>query len=112
MWKNTFLNICNKHVPLIKARLKARKNPWVTLDIVKMMYERDHLHTKAIKYDDPVLMNNYRKFRNRITSEIEKKKVEHFSNMNDECKHNPRKIWEELKSVLPDKINFKQSQRT
>ena len=107
MWKNVFLEICNKHAPLIKARLKARKNPWITPDIVKMMYERDHLHAKAIKYDDPILMNNYRKLRNRITSEIEKKKFEHFSDMNNECKHNPRKIWEELKSVLPDKINFK-----
>ena len=78
MWKSTFLEICNKHVPLIKARLKARKNQWITPDIVKMMYERDHLHAKAIKYGDPILMNNYRKLRNRITSEIEKKKYEHF----------------------------------
>ena len=79
MWKNVFLEICNKHAPLIKARLKARKNPWITPDIVKMMYERDHLHAKAIKYDDPILMNNYRKLRNRITSEIEKKKFAYSS---------------------------------
>ena len=107
MWKNKFLDICNKHVPLIKVRLKTRKNPWITPDIVKMMYERDHLHARAVKYGDPILMDSYRKLRNRITSEIEKKKFEHFSNMNNVCKRNPRKIWEELKSVLPDKINFK-----
>ena len=75
------------------------------------MYERDHLHAKAIKYGDPILMNNYRKLRNRITSEIEKKQFEHFSKMNNECKPNPQKIWEELKSVLPDKINFKSIQK-
>ena len=43
------------------------------------MYERGHLHAKAIKYDDPILMNNYRKLRNMITSEIEKKNIEHWS---------------------------------
>ena len=106
MWNNAFLEICNEHVPLIKARLKARKNPWITPDIVKMMYGRDHLYAKVIGYDYLILMNSYKKLCNRITSEIEKKKVEHFSNMHNKCKRNPRKIWKELKSVLPDKIDF------
>ena len=40
---------------------------------------KGHLHAKAIKYDDPILMNNYRKLRNMITSEIEKKNIEHWT---------------------------------
>ena len=37
-WKLKFYEICNKNAPIKVARLKKRSNPWITLDVVKLMY--------------------------------------------------------------------------
>ena len=48
-WKNVFLSLSNKHVPIKTAWLKVRSNPWMTSDIVKLMYKRDKVHEMAVK---------------------------------------------------------------
>ena len=63
-WKNAFLSLSNKHAPIKTARLKVRSNPWMTSDIVKLMYKRDKIHELAVKRKDNSLMNEYRKLRN------------------------------------------------
>ena len=42
-----FLQICNKHVPLRKKRVRKQTSPWLTTSIVKMMHERDYIKKKA-----------------------------------------------------------------
>ena len=47
IWKKEVLRISDKHAPIKIMRLKDRRNPWVTKDIVKLMYARDRLDDKA-----------------------------------------------------------------
>ena len=47
-WKQQFTETCNNHAPFVEKRLKARKCPWITPDIVKLMYRRDSIHGKAV----------------------------------------------------------------
>ena len=46
-WKLTYTDICDKRAPMNSLRQKERSNPWMTHDIIKLMYERDHVHAKA-----------------------------------------------------------------
>ena len=69
-WKSKVLDVSNKHAPLRKCRLKNRRNPWITAEIVKLMYERDYTHEKAIKDNCPVIFDEYRRLPSRkITSD-------------------------------------------
>ena len=52
LWKKSFSNICNSHAPLQIMRVKNRHNPWITPDIIKLMYERDYVHKNACKYNN------------------------------------------------------------
>ena len=37
-------------------RQKKRSNLWMTHDIIKLMYERDHIHAKATQSNDSKLL--------------------------------------------------------
>ena len=52
-WKLAYTEICDKHPPAKSLRLKKRSNPWITHDIIKLMYQRDIVHAKAVQKNDP-----------------------------------------------------------
>ena len=43
LWKESFENVCNKHAPLRKVRVQIRFHPWITPELLNLMYERDNL---------------------------------------------------------------------
>ena len=47
-WKEEFLKICDHHAPMVEKRLRNRSSPWITPQIIKMMYQRDYMHRKAV----------------------------------------------------------------
>ena len=105
-WKSAFLCVSDKHAPIKTSRLKVRSNPWMTSDIVKLMYKRDKIHDLAVKRKDDSLMNVYRKLRNAITDMIKNRKREYFTDVSNSSRTNPRSFWTELSSIIP-KINVK-----
>ena len=105
MFKDGFLNICDSHAPIKRVRVKNRINPWVTPDIVKMMYNRDYLHKRACKDKNDKLWAEYRATRNNVTRLIKKKKTEYYKNIVAEHRGSPRKFWKELGKLLPNKVN-------
>ena len=97
-WKNAFLSLSNKHAPIKTARLKVRSNPWMTSDIVKLMYKRDKFHELAVKRKDDSLMNEYRKLRYTVTDMIKDRKRAYFTDVSNSIRTNPRSFWTELYS--------------
>ena len=51
-WKAVFLNIVDKHAPLKQSRLRNRRSPWLTRDIVGLMRKRDLLKCKAMNTNE------------------------------------------------------------
>ena len=47
----------------------------MTHDIIKLMYERDHVHAKATQGNDSKLWQDYRNLRNKVTSIIKERKM-------------------------------------
>ena len=72
-----------KHVPIKKRtrkELKLMSKPWINGRIKKMMKIRDHI-LKKLKKDNSVKNHHlYKKFRNRVASELKKSKVTYFHN--------------------------------
>ena len=66
-WKLAYTDICDKHVAMKSLRLKKRSILWMTHDMIKLMYERDHVHAKATQGNDSKLWQDYRNLRNKVT---------------------------------------------
>jgi hypothetical protein len=77
-FKEGFVSISDKHAPIKCLRLKPRQNPWINHEIVKLMYKRDFLKSKADKTKNPDMYSEYRKLRNMITSKIRYEKKKYF----------------------------------
>ena len=43
--------------PIKVARLKKWSNPWITPEVVKLMYRRDHVHAKAVRTKSDILFD-------------------------------------------------------
>ena len=106
LWKDGFTETCNSHAPLRTMRVKNRHNPWITPDIVKLMYERDFTHRKAKeKVNDDKLWNDYRRIRNLVTANIVRSKKEYFENVTPKIKTDSKQTWKELRRVMGNKKN-------
>ena len=103
-WKLNFNEICNKNAPIKVARLKKRSNPWITPDVVKLMYKRDHVHAKAVRTKSDILFDQYRSLRNQVTKVIKENKQKYYNEINSLCATDPKKMWSEIK-----KASLKQS---
>jgi hypothetical protein len=113
MWKDSFINISNKHAPLKQKRLKNRSNPWITPDIVKMIYKRNYYHKKAVSSKNETCANEYwveyKKLRNSITKNIRAAKLKHYTEMTTLYRTSPKQLWAHIKQAMPkpshDNIN-------
>ncbi len=103
LWSSTFNELSNKHAPIKQMRVKDRNNPWVSSDIIKMMYERDNVHKKAVKTGDPLLFDQYKVLRNNISTSLDKAKKQHYEDEITKNKNDSRKMWKTLKTIIPSK---------
>ena len=98
-FKENFIAISNKHAPVVTRRLKRRNNPWVTSEIVKLMYERDYVKKLAVKNNDADLWNRFRQLRNTVTRLLKENKRKYASEKLNECSGNSSKMWKTLKNL-------------
>ena len=98
--KLAYTEICDEHAPMKSLRLKKRSYPWITHDIIKLMYQRENLYTK----NEPLLCQNYWELRNKVTRVIKERKNAYFSDINIICGNDTKRMWSEIKIRLaPDK---------
>ena len=48
--------------PNEKFKAEKENNPWITHDILKLMYERDYIGGNATQDNDPKLWQDYRNY--------------------------------------------------
>ena len=77
------------------VRLKKRSNPWITHDIIKLMYERDHVHAKATQGNGSKLWQDYHNLRNKVTGIIKERKNSYFNDIHALGRDDPKKRWPE-----------------
>ena len=103
-WKDEFDRISEKNAPIKCVRVKKRYNPWITSDIIKLMYERDYIHLKATQSEikNLTLWGRYKQLRNKINSMVNQAKKDYFSNLVNESKGNSKKMWKEVNKIVND----------
>ena len=99
-WKSVFLECSNHYAPLKTFRVSQVTSAFKTPDIRQLIYHRDYLHSKAVKYSDELLWSEYRKIRNLITSQISKAKKQYFASRVLQSSGNMGPMWNTLKGAL------------
>ena len=98
-WKAVFLNIVDKHAPLKQSRLRNRRSPWLTRDIVSLMRKRDLLKCKAMNTNESNDWIEYKKARNTTNNVIKQSKASYYKEACILNKDNPRKLWSTINEV-------------
>ena len=92
------MSINNKKVPETKPN-------WLTNDIVQLMRRRDKMYKEARRKKDPTLWRKATFLRNRVEMVIKNHKRDKIRNELEQNKNNPKKIWENINSLLGNKNN-------
>ena len=99
-FKYVFIDISNSCAPMETRRLKHRNKPWMNSHIIELIYKRDYLKRKAIKYKIEETWILYKRARNDVTEIIIKcSKRQYYENSIQESRHNPTKMWKVLKQL-------------
>ena len=82
----------------VHAPLKTRKGIWITPRIKNLIRERDRAKRKAEK--DRSIWPEYKRLRNRVTSELRRAVEGYYRSLIDENSSNPKEMWKTINKVL------------
>ena len=100
-----FSDICSKHAPLKKKRVRKKKAHWLTNDVVTLMCERDSLKKKAIKSGDSEDWSRFRSMKNKVNYEIRQSKRSFIWDSVQTNGNNTKEVRNTIRHVIPGKCN-------
>ncbi|XP_072023357.1 uncharacterized protein [Amphiura filiformis] len=86
-----------------KKRVRDKKAPWLTDDIIKLMRERDCLKKKAIKTGLSKDWSDFRSMKNRVNYEIKHSKKSYVANSIQTNSNNTKQVWNTIRQIIPGK---------
>lgn len=106
-----FSELVDQHAPL---RLQTRKEvqlntkPWLTKDILKSIKIKNSMYKKCYKKGDTTLIENYKKFSNKLTMIKRNAKQNYYTKMIEMNKKNLSKQWQLINQILQRNYKHKQ----
>ena len=101
-WKELLLTVIDKHMPFKTKRVRHKQTPWLNESLYALMKDRDKMKKKAISKKEEKFWIEYRRLRNKVTSENRKFKKKYYSDKLCECQSRSQS-WKVLKSITTNK---------
>ena len=101
-WENfkiIVLKVIDNIAPVKQIRLKQRTEPWLTAEILELIKIRDMFLYKFRKEKNSDFYKQFCFYRNKVQKEVKTAKSDFLSNKIEENKNNPKKLWEQIKSL-------------
>ena len=95
-WKEEFLKICDHHATMVVNM----NSPWITPQIIKMMYQRDYMHRKAVDAQCDNMWQEYRELRNKINNTIKFEKQQYYEDAIISNQRNPKSMWKKINELV------------
>ena len=73
LWKQLLMSSIDKHAPVKHKRIRKKKSPWITSDLLQKMHKRDYLQKKAVQTNDQNYWRQYQTARNETTQLVHTK---------------------------------------
>ena len=93
----------SRHAPLTKVSRKTlafKAKPWVSMRIQNMMLKRDRYLRKFNRSGGRDMEYLYKKFRNKLVSEIRENKIEYHNRYFTFHNSNMKKMWSGIRSII------------
>ena len=85
-WNLLFTELCNEHAPLKQIKVCSNSLPWITKEIRITRNQKYNTLKRARQLNDPLLWDNYKRLRNKVSTMTNKAKADYYSNLFDEVK--------------------------
>ena len=98
-----FSNTLDKHAPLrLRSRKETKllKKPWITKNLLKSIKLKKKMYKMVLKSSSDISWLDYKKFRNKLTHEIEDAKRTYFKSKILTSKSDPKKLWQNLNEIV------------
>ena len=92
-WKHLLASVIDKHAPFRTIRVKNKRSPWITNELLREIRKRDFLKNKAASTNDPSIWKQFKDARNKANNSVKKAKRKYFSENLDANKSDPRNTW-------------------
>ena len=96
----TFSLIIEKYAPLSEIRVSEKNCSWIDENLRDLMRIRDKLKNSAVKDKSPILMESYRKIRNKVNALNVQLKKQHYTNRISASKGNKKESWKAINELL------------
>ena len=100
-WKSLFLDVLDKHAPLLKVRRKMRGNDdWLDSGLRSLMRSRSYYrrkHRKTCAVED---WERFKALRNEVNRRVRVAKVEYYQSICKNISKQPRSTWSQLNAIL------------
>ncbi|XP_065056335.1 uncharacterized protein LOC135684631 [Rhopilema esculentum] len=81
-------------------RVSEKYCPWIDKDLRDLMHTRDKLKKSAVKGKSSILMDSYRKIRNKVNAPYVRLKKQHYTDRISACKGNMKESWKAINELL------------
>ena len=99
-WTNMLSLIIEKHAPLRERRVSDKFAPWLTPDLMNVFRTRDRLKAAAIKSKSVLLLEAYKKFRNKANALNTRLKKSYFTDKIHSCEGNIKETWTTINKLI------------
>ena len=99
----TLSDLVDKDVPskkITRKDIKLHSKPWITSKIVRLIWYRDRLRKKLKRKFTPDIEFLYKKFRNRVVSELRTSRAAYYNQYFLTHKDNMKKLWSGIRSII------------
>ena len=98
-WKEMFLGCVDKHAPLKLKRIRKKRSPWITRELLCKIRKRDFLKKKAISSNNSATWDQFKRARNQANNAINLAKKRYVSDNLKANKGNSRKTWKVINEL-------------
>ena len=108
VFNSVISSLLEVHAPLKRRKITSHHSPWITVEIKNLMKERDLAKKRSEK--DASYWSDYKKLRNKVTSELRARVQKYYYNLIDETQNNPKAMWKTINKVLHKNSNHTATQ--
>ena len=98
-WKEMFLGCVDRHAPLKLKRIRKKRSPWITRELLCKIRKRDFLKKKAISSNNSATWDQFKRARNQANNAIKLAKKRYVSDNLKANKGNSRKTWKVINEL-------------
>ena len=103
-FKNIFLSVIDNLAPVKEIRIKQRTEPWITLDILTSISERDKAFSVYKKNSSSANYEIFKNLRNKTQTLIYKAKQKYITTTIEDNKNDSKTLWKYLREIgMPSK---------